>query len=339
MKGIHPEYLLRLRGDIVDRCINDMGVQMNDYATCIEDYKSDKMLKKALKKKSNASRLRNEIDNFDYSTKCKINPKYNNTSSFDIKINNLMTFTYAYKENKAHIYSVGKEFFNLVAGLKRNIPFKYIGDESRPIYIKTPPLTIQGTIYNGAYVFTNMVQDIGYAIVIITPRKNYTVMGCRAVLITNPSGVCNLGEIYKSKDSETNIFSDMLLTPKDSIESQAIWEKERQSFNHWLTGVVNTAVYVNSQDPEIDQLKPLRNYTRKQQVNLGNIKASNLCTLLINLVNWEYYTGRQYTCGEVGVASHMRWQPCGKERSEVKLIWVKEHTRNYNKSELQNDNR
>lgn len=42
---------------------------------------------------------------------------------------------------------------------------------------------------------------------------------------------------------------------------------------------------------------------------------------------------KEYTCGEVGVSGHWRWQPYGPQRSLIKHIYIKPHTRNYNKQE------
>ena len=90
-------------------------------------------------------------------------------------------------------------------------------------------------------------------------------------------------------------------------------------------------IYVESKDPEIEALRPLRFYNNKQLSKLLPSVKDSLCTLPVKLVSWAYH-GRNYTKDETIVSPHLRWQPCGEGRQQVKLVWVREHTRKYNTS-------
>lgn len=110
---------------------------------------------------------------------------------------------------------------------------------------------------------------------------------------------------------------------------------EANYYNH-IKAIFNTILYINN-TPELCQeeenifsdKKSKREtqekiYTHKKFIKLGK----------------GFELPREYTCGTVGVRGHFRWQPHGPERSLIKHIYIKPHTRNYslNKNEI-NDER
>jgi hypothetical protein len=100
-----------------------------------------------------------------------------------------------------------------------------------------------------------------------------------------------------------------------------------------LTTVINAVLYLHSQDPEILKLRPIAEFTHSKRPEYKAKSGGNVneCTVPITLLNWSYGQGRQFSVDSTNVQTHLRWQPCGPEFSQVKLIWVKEHTRQYKK--------
>jgi len=95
---------------------------------------------------------------------------------------------------------------------------------------------------------------------------------------------------------------------------------------------VNAAVYVHSSDPDVAKLVPTKSMTKPQRAaSRTHNGMENMCMMPMTVLNKNYALGRQYSVDTSLVQTHMRWQRCGEAFSQVKLIWVKEHERNYNK--------
>ena len=96
-----------------------------------------------------------------------------------------------------------------------------------------------------------------------------------------------------------------------------------------VRAVVNAVIYLHSRDPEILGLRPLHELShKKRRAYRKTGQPENHCTVPLTLVNWDYH-GRVWLKDETSVQAHMRWQPCGPQRSEVRLVWVREHLRRY----------
>lgn len=93
---------------------------------------------------------------------------------------------------------------------------------------------------------------------------------------------------------------------------------------------INAAIYVHSADPEIANLLPVSSLNKTQrQAGRNKYSMENLCMLPMQVLNRSYALGRNYSVDSTIVESHPRWQRCGENFSEVKLIFVKEHERHY----------
>lgn len=335
MKGIHPEFLLGLKGGEVEELINDINLQINqDTPTRLHEI----LDRHNVKDKTLRQRLMFETEQFSISEQKMFMFE---TSAMSIKLKTLHRFQDSYKASrKSCIYHPSKAFFNAVSGLNREVPFKYLGVENNCVFMKIPKITINGANFVGAYVY--MIGEM-MLVVQLVPDCEYTIMGSRVVMICDHTGYLNLSKSMdreleprqgegseKPEDATTVIWSDMIFTTR-FLDGGDIQKKEVEAFNRTIVGIVNTAIYIHSQDPVIEELQPLKKYDKKQLGQLDKDKRENLCTLPVRLINWQYHTGRQYNVDETFVGAHLRWQPCGPERKEVKLVWVKEHKRTYGK--------
>jgi hypothetical protein len=111
-------------------------------------------------------------------------------------------------------------------------------------------------------------------------------------------------------------------------------EEVQKKRNRVIRALINAALYISSSEPELMKLRPLEEMSHRQRSEYKKTHpVDNLCTLPITLVNWQYEGLRQSHVDSSLVQTHMRWQPCGPQNSQVKLIWVKEHERHYKKEE------
>jgi hypothetical protein len=99
--------------------------------------------------------------------------------------------------------------------------------------------------------------------------------------------------------------------------------------------VINAVLYIHSQSPELLRVQPMKNYTNKQQRLMKAGLVQNHCTVPITFINCGYKKPIQYQVDKTTVSGHFRWQRCGEHYSQVKLIWIEEHERTYQKGELE----
>lgn len=90
--------------------------------------------------------------------------------------------------------------------------------------------------------------------------------------------------------------------------------------------IIKCLLYLHSGDPDLRHLRPEpkpRNAKALKKWRRTNVEHP------VILVGFDYKKPKAYSAGEVFVDTHLRWQPYGPGYSQVKLIWVKEHTRHY----------
>lgn len=100
-------------------------------------------------------------------------------------------------------------------------------------------------------------------------------------------------------------------------------EKARKA----IAFVAKCILYIESGNPD------LVNDVRKNPVTTNPRKIRNhwkkYCPLDIVRVGYNFHH-KVYHTDSTEVSGHFRWQPCGLNRQDIKLIWIKEHTRVYN---------
>jgi hypothetical protein len=90
--------------------------------------------------------------------------------------------------------------------------------------------------------------------------------------------------------------------------------------------VFNAIIYItNPQEDMIEESNIFSDKKSKRDTQKKIYTPKNFIILGKNFKN-----PKEYTCGEIGVSGHWRWQPYGPARSLLKRIFIKPHTRNYN---------
>lgn len=105
-----------------------------------------------------------------------------------------------------------------------------------------------------------------------------------------------------------------------------------------LRKAVNCILYIHSQQPDLQKAVPDvgLSHGRKKSLADRGIATSEL-TIPVTYVSWNYQKPVMHNVDSSFVETHPRWQPCGPNRSQVKLIWVKEHTRRYKNVKAKKD--
>lgn len=314
MKGIHPEFLLGRKGGHYESVINGLACfddPEGDWQENIDSLTGDSRTKKL---------LATEVEFYDKATKTKIAGR---TSWYEHKSSILRNIR---KSKSIEVYRVSNNFFEDVKALRKQIPHAYITEEDQPFFISFKPHKVGPFNFNGAYVqmFSKGYDGAACLNIMLTVADHYSVMMARSLMIVDPTG---------SFDLATSLREEAITEPpRTLIQSDMVFRDraEARVFNGMVTAIINTAVYTNSKDPDIENLRPLRFYDKKSISSISADRRENLCTLPVRLIHWNYH--RKFNVDSTNVRSHMRWQPCGPGRTEIKLIWVDEHVRHFNKS-------
>ena len=321
MKGIHPEYLVETKSTPVSRIINKMldtnGPQTKESL--------DREIKELTKKEKYIVQFETDV----YKKNRKIFPfKIDNLTEVnqdnDLTSIRLMAFhdmRRAIIEKEMPLFRVGKDFMKVMSSIRKHVPVGQICKKYHSIYIHTPDFIIGDQGYNGAYVlpFVGDEYTRKWVMMFLTPNDEYSIMRTAFQCSATKDGLIDFFK-FEEKGS---LFANH--------EAQQMSEATRAA----LAGILNCAIYANSQDPDIELMRPLKTYSKKDLETMPSLKKENLCTLPVRLLNWEYHTGRQYSIGEGSVTGHWRWQPCGPEKKDVKLIWIDEHVRHYDQQTAQ----
>ncbi len=112
-----------------------------------------------------------------------------------------------------------------------------------------------------------------------------------------------------------------LIDPKATFDQFDLLEKQ-------LKFLFNALLYIQSGDPDLRKYvppaKPLS--MRERQFKKAN---KNVSLYPMTAVGYGYKKPNLRYAEESTVKGHFRWQVCGKERANVKLIWIAPHVRLY----------
>ena len=230
---------------------------------------------------------------------------------------------YRFKHNSGKIYHVGKEFLEAISKVDREIPIQYLPDNMM-VYFSFA----EKTIYDGE-------EEIQGAYVYIGDAKN-TILnvsewGQKVIWVSYVSVNMSYGrwisEVTAAKVSE--ILQNQ--STMDFNYNPNLEHINKGSREEVYRTIINLALYTNSSGADFLSLKPMHNESNnKKNIEEKNTGYVNECTLPLTLLGWNYHNERKYTVDATWVETHPRWQPCGPNHSEVKLIWVKGHERHYN---------
>jgi hypothetical protein len=99
--------------------------------------------------------------------------------------------------------------------------------------------------------------------------------------------------------------------------------------------LANLVMYIHSNEPNVDHLKPASETNSKERRKLYENGINLIDSAFpVSLVSWNHGGDREYQMDSTTVRSHYRWQRCGEGLSKTKLVLIDEHERNFNKGEV-----
>lgn len=114
-------------------------------------------------------------------------------------------------------------------------------------------------------------------------------------------------------------------------DGRIVWEAAA-SEDSFIKPIVEYALrciaYIRSADPDLRHLRPeIPKHASERK--LKAFKATNPNLFPVTWVSWDWKRPRVFGVDETSVTGHFRWQRCGKNNSQVKLIWIDEHVRHF----------
>jgi hypothetical protein len=98
---------------------------------------------------------------------------------------------------------------------------------------------------------------------------------------------------------------------------------DEATYHDHIKAIFNALIYVNNTEFKIER----NNFSSKKSKKEAQEKIYTKKDFII--FGRDYSLPKEFTCGVVGVSGHFRWQPYGPNRSLLKHIFIKPHTRNY----------
>ena len=229
-----------------------------------------------------------------------------------------------YYINQKYVYKISKDFGGLLKDVKLNLNAKTLDTWQDGSYIIDLPFPFKTYMGNYVWHIFGTVYRKKDALELMFAAPHYNEHGHRLdeidVLLfpfyynrneTLQEQIEKYEQIYNEKTKEHNTVS---LVPG------------------LIKYVINCLLYINSGDPDLRHLKvkpPHKSRDGKWYAKRELTFAASP-TVLVGF-NWKKANVRY--ADETVVKAHPRWQPCGKNRENVKLILVKEHVRKFNNKE------
>jgi hypothetical protein len=121
-----------------------------------------------------------------------------------------------------------------------------------------------------------------------------------------------------------------------TLETNTIkyWNKELMQF------ILNSVLYINSGDPDLREYRaPRPPQTQKiKKLRLWHKQHENQSLVDMIHVGFDFKKPKIYQVGATTVIGHFRWQPWGpRTEPRVKLIWIDQHERKFNKGEMKDE--
>lgn len=104
-------------------------------------------------------------------------------------------------------------------------------------------------------------------------------------------------------------------------------ETRSAKYHKHLHAIFNTILYIHHH-PET-MVEESNTFSNKKSKRLGQEKVYTQRRFIE--VGKGFTLPKEYTCGEIGVIGHWRWQPYGALRAFIKHIFIAPHVRNYSK--------
>ncbi len=186
------------------------------------------------------------------------------------------------------------------------------------------PETVELRLLNGnivkALTFARITNGISFLFHEYTPEGKYTAQADYYFMSFERPEMKELMERPFSEVAQSDILSLKCGNRGDATEEI-------------IEYAVKSVIYIFSANPDLREYKPLPTgkdlVRRERDRNTTENEKNGKWPMM--LVGYDWKKPKTYHVDGTTVSGHFRWQPCGKNREDVKLIWIDEHHRSFNR--------
>jgi len=222
-------------------------------------------------------------------------------------------------------YLIGREFGDQLKKVKLDIISDYLFEIKKDLYIEFPQ--------------DIWVQDINFSGCVFTGNDEWFYL---SLFSTQINQVVSLSlSIFPEKEGMSSLKSDSLELSKildnsicdvskhnPNIDSLSL-SKYKDIFSY----AINCILYVQSGQPDLRLIRPPKNKCKSTK-GIKKYKRKYPLDIPIVYVGYNYKKHNFYSLDGTTVRGHFRWQPYGKKRSLIKLIWIDTYEKVFNKDQI-----
>lgn len=229
-------------------------------------------------------------------------------------------------------YHICRDFAEALLGLTdrqvrpEHLPNEFIG------YLSFPEGLIEDDVecIEGAFVWTGIASNRA-----IFQKQNW---GKRFIWIAYIGKVDQVGtfgtgrvcfDIVPELTIQESIDRYGVGMDRDGMGNEWYSEKSAKAQNLIAKLVINSLLYLNSEDAELLKLTPTHggSHSHKKKHTLNG--HTNEASIPVTAINWDYKRHLPTEDKTYWWDSFPRWQKCGPGLSRIKLVWVKGHEKTY----------
>jgi hypothetical protein len=265
-------------------------------------------------------------------------------NNLDANQSSHILMSWKFKQELPPVYHVGKDFSQALMKVDKSIPLDRLPERFFGYFSFVEDTIHDGENFvQGAYVFIGDSRETdikanqygGRSVWMITLGNQSGMSVPVSRLLVSLACPCCDGKEHTSRKMSEMI--EGLPTNDFSPEGNRLGEvtpsiaDSRSAVSRLL---INLVLYIHSMEPDVQRLPVERHLSLKRQKQRENQNGNvNLCTLPVTLISWNYNRPVQYTKDSTWVETHMRWQRCGIGNTQIRLIWVEAHKRQFKKED------
>lgn len=235
-------------------------------------------------------------------------------------------------------YLIGENFFEALASVDLKVKPSHIQATEDPIWIQYPrPIRIEpnadiikasgskdGAIYlRGAFV---SVDNVGFTSGVKALHILTYFFDRNGKPVPNRTHQLTMTPLYRTDGIDCTIEEVLELGGDFSFD------------RHHQLLLLKILIYIASGDPDLRYLqKPSGSRSRREHEKYYEADGQDGYNQSVFLVGFDWKKPKIYHVDGCVVRAHYRWQPCGKNREQVKLILIDQHERHYNTTEWSNE--
>jgi len=240
-----------------------------------------------------------------------------------------MTNCKIFKDKKSPVYHIGKDFLLALQKIDREIPIDIL-PETFSAYFSFADDTVfdEDGAVEGGYVTIDSGKNLGMKSEIDSKVISFSYV-CKQTVLDMPPFVSFTTVLDAKKIDEmvsevetSDFFIHEAKTP-DNVKKR----------NDVFRALLNAVIYLHSTEPLVEFSRPIKQSELSVNEHRRRGLVINDCTLPVSFLHRKYIQRKTYKIESTWVDSYPRWQRCGTNLSQVKLVFVSPHERRYKRDE------